>query len=282
MVNVDTDALTLIERSKLLMAKGNPWPAAVMEIIANKSPPLQYLPFENVGEKKYKYLGIAGADFDVDTSVVIQRALHETMLLKSRACSITNELLFNNSKKTHNKIEGIKSHCTNDQLFDNTDTVHGSMLSITNLDRLIASVNNPTHLLMNQILYRRFQIWYTKNIDKYLKRIIDAFGRWIIVYKGLPIINLTEEYNNSENYNFNEFLEKDMLGNKNTTSIYCLSLSDKGIVGIQDEDMRVTDLGLLTEKPVYRTRMEWYVGLEYRDPKACARLRCITDEPIRF
>jgi len=76
------------------------------------------------------------------------------------------------------------------------------------------------------------------------------------------------------------FTEKDSFGIPQCTSIYCLSLSEDGVVGLQTDEMKVRDLGILSSKPVARTRIEWYVGMAVQDEEAAARLQYIKDGSI--
>ncbi|MPN29013.1 hypothetical protein SDC9_176461 [bioreactor metagenome] len=47
------------------------------------------------------------------------------------------------------------------------------------------------------------------------------------------------------------------------------------VCGIQNGGVRVTDIGELETKPVYRTRIEWYCGLACFNPLSIARLKGI-------
>jgi hypothetical protein len=48
---------------------------------------------------------------------------------------------------------------------------------------------------------------------------------------------------------------------------------DQGVVGLTNGGVQVMDLGQLETKPVYRTRIEWFVGLALFGPKPAARLK---------
>ncbi len=65
-----------------------------------------------------------------------------------------------------------------------------------------------------------------------------------------------------------------------STSIYCLSFAENGVVGLQNGDMDVRDMGEIDTKPVYRTRIEWYVSMAILRARAAARLYGITDSVV--
>ena len=64
-----------------------------------------------------------------------------------------------------------------------------------------------------------------------------------------------------------------------TTSIYVMNLSGdgRGPRLIQMGNMRVSDLGEIDSAPVFRTRLEWFVGLALPDPRSVVRLTEITN-----
>ena len=63
----------------------------------------------------------------------------------------------------------------------------------------------------------------------------------------------------------------------NTSSIYAVkfgsSEGDQGVTGLTNGGVQVEDLGQLQDKPAYRTRIEFYVGLGVFSGKAAARLK---------
>ena len=66
---------------------------------------------------------------------------------------------------------------------------------------------------------------------------------------------------------------------KDATSIYAVKFGtnegDQAVTGLTNGGVQVDDLGMLQEKPVYRTRVEFYCGLAVFGGKAAARLRGI-------
>jgi hypothetical protein len=65
-----------------------------------------------------------------------------------------------------------------------------------------------------------------------------------------------------------------------STSIYCVSFADNGVMGLQSSEMDVRDLGEQQSTPVYRTRVEWYITLGMLRPRSAARLNGIRDMAV--
>ena len=266
--------LTLIEQAKLALGRDETLRAAVMEIFANSSDLLQYLPFRNVtvtydedskktlvDDMENETIGIGGGDIDIDIELIkgnpTERAKLEIPLLKRLANRIVELIIKGNSENPY-EFDGLQVRCKGGQLIDNS----GALL-LSKLDELITSVNNPTHLLMNKVMGQRLGV-------------LNKEGR-ITMYKNLSILSTTYDKNYDE---LLSFTEEDPSGVPQCTSIYCLSLAEDGLVGLQVGPMEVRDLGELDTKPVYRTRIEWYIGLTTIRQKSIARLRYINDGVI--
>lgn len=62
----------------------------------------------------------------------------------------------------------------------------------------------------------------------------------------------------------------------NASSVYAVKFGDdegdQGVTGLTNGGVQVDNLGQLQEKPVYRTRIEFYCGLAVFGGKAAARL----------
>ena len=63
-------------------------------------------------------------------------------------------------------------------------------------------------------------------------------------------------------------------------SIYCVSLGDGMLHGIQNGGIDARDMGELQSKPAKRTRVEWYAGIAVRHGKAAARLAGVKDAAV--
>lgn len=309
-------ALTLIEAAKLALGRDEALKATVMELFARNSDVLQYLPFENIQGNALKFnrekmlpgvafrgvnegytestgeveaitesLAIAGGDLDVDVFLVKtaganQRATQETMKIKALSLSLTKAVIKGDVTSDPKSFDGLQVRCTGDQLVDATATTLAGVLSLAYLDKVIDAVEEPTHLLMNKTMRRLLSAAArVSTVGGYITYDLDAFGRRVTRYNDLPILIIDKDDDNSDIMAFDE-LGPTGSTKSTSTSIYCVSFADNGVLGLQSSEMEVRDLGEQQSKPVYRTRVEWYVTLGMLRPRSAARLRGIRDGAV--
>jgi hypothetical protein len=307
-------ALTLVEAAKLAMGRDEALKATVMELYARNSDILQYLPFENITgnaltfnrektlpsvgfrginesydestgqiDKVTESLMIAGGDLDVDVMLVKtgnadQRGAQEAMKIKALSMSMSKTIIKGDSETTPKEFDGMQIRCTGDQKVVAGSSASGDALSLIKLDELIDTVDEPTHLLMNKAMRRRLTAAArTTTIGGYITYDVDAFGRRITKYNDLPILiaDKDNDYND-----IMPFTEAATTGSSVCTSVYCMSFAENGVLGLQNGVMDVRDLGEIDTKPVYRTRIEWYISLAVLRHKAVARLWAIKDAAV--
>lgn len=304
-------ALTLIEAAKIALGRDEVLKATVMELYAMNSDVMQALPFEDISGNAISFnrekvlpniafravneaytegtgevenitekLCIAGGDLDVDKFLVDtagpnQRATQEGLKIKALSLSLTKQVIKGDVTTTPKGFDGLQVRCTGTQLIANSTAASGAALSLVKLDELIDAVENPTHLLMNKALRRRItQAARTSTVGGYVTYSLDAFGRQVTRYNDLPIAILDKDETNTDIMSFDEAAAS---GSSVCSSIYCASMVDNGLTGLQNSEMSVRDLGEQQSKPVYRTRIEWYISLAVFRPRAVARLRYIQD-----
>lgn len=304
-------ALTLIEAAK--RNSGDVLRSAVIETYARSSDVLRVLPFDDIAGNALKYsqeqalpgigfrgvnegytestgvinpvtepLVIAGGDLDVDKFIIQtmgadQRTTQEVMKIKSLAHRWTLAFIKGDSTGGSKEFDGLQSRLTGTQLIYNA-AGSGGALSLARLDELIDAVDNPTHLLMSKAM-RRLLTSAQRNtaVGGYITFSKDEFGRQIALYNDLPILIADA---NGDAYAGLGFNEAGASGGSTATSIYCMSLGDGMLTGIQNGDPMVTDLGELEAKPTLRTRVEWYSGVAYYHPRCAARLGGITNAAV--
>ena len=299
-------ALSLIESAKIALGRDEALLATIMELYARSSDMLQFLPFENITgnalkfdrektlptagfrgvneaytegtgtvEKVVESLAIAGGDLDVDvflvkTGGVDQRGVQEGMKVKALSLATTKTLIKGSVLTDPKEFDGLQVRCLGDQLVAAAGTV-----TLSVLDELIDSVEDPTHLVMNKTMRRRLtQAARTTTVGGYITYSVDAFGRQVTRYNDLPILIAYKDNTNTE---ILPFTEACAAGAATGSSIYCLSFDDNGVVGLQNGDMDVRDMGELETKPVYRTRVEWYITLAIMRERAASRLNSCRD-----
>ena len=307
-------ALTLVESMKLALGRDEIPLATVMELYARSSDFLQTLPFVTISGGTLTYnqeqslpavgfrglneayaegtgtvdrisemLVIAGGDADVDTYFektgnADQRGIEEAMKIKALGLSLSKTFIKGDVESNPKEFDGLQARLTGDQLIDDGSTGGGDVLSLAKLDELYDAVDEPTHWLMNKTMRRRMSAAARlATVGGYITFELDAFGRKVTYYNDLPILiaDKDNEYND-----IMPFTEAADSGTSQCTSIYCLSFAENGVVGIQNGEMDVKDLGEIDEKPVFRTRIEWLVAMAILRKRAAARLRYIKDGAV--
>jgi hypothetical protein len=308
-------ALTLIESAKIALGRDETLKGTVMELFARGSDLMQFMPFDNITgnalkfdresklpgvgfrgvnegysestgetEKVIEALAIAGGDLDVDlflirTGGANQRAIQEGMKIKALTLNLTKQFIKGSVLTDPKGFDGLQVRCTGTQLINAGTASTGSVLTLAKLDELIDAVEDPTHLLMNKTNRRRISAAArTTTVGGFISYELDAFGRRVTKYGELPIMIADKDEDNQDILGFSE--TSDSGGGSSYTSIYCLSFADNGVVGLQNSEMDVRDLGEQDSKPVMRTRIEWYVTLAILRPRAAARLWTIIDGAV--
>lgn len=304
-------ALTLVEAAKL--HSGDVLRSAIIELYARNSDVLIALPFENISGNALRYnredklpgvgfrgvneayaestgvlnpltetLTIAGGDLDVDkfildTMGMDQRATQEAMKVRALALRWTKAFIKGDSEADPREFDGLQKRVVGSMRVENNAGT-GAALSLTKLDEAIDVVQNPSDLFMNKTLRRRLtQAARTTTVGGYITYTQDAFGRKVTQYADLPIRIIDEDETSAQILQFNEAAAG---GGTTSTSVYCTSMGEGMMSGLQNGDIDVRDLGELETKPAMRTRVEWYSGIAIYHGKAVSRLRGITDAAV--
>lgn len=304
-------AITLLEAAKLSQ---DPLKSGVIELFARSSELLRVMPFEPIAGNAIKYnmektlpgvafrgvnegytesagvlnpvtesLVIAGGDLDVDKFIIdtqgsAVRSTHEAMKVKALAASISLKIIKGDSTTSVKEFDGLQKRLTGNQVIT-AGTGSGTALSLKKLDEAIDAVQNPTHILCSKAI-RRLLSAAARNssVGGYITFQPDEFGRKVAYYNDLPLLVL-EDSDGSEILNFDE-AASGAASPANTQSLYVVSLDPTHMTGIQNGVMDVRDLGELETKPVFRTRVEWYVGMALYHGRSASRLRDITNAAV--
>lgn len=304
-------SMTLIEAAKQAANQGAAIRSAIIELYAQNSEILRALPFDDIQGNALRYnreealpgigfrgvneaysedvgvinpvtepLVIAGGDLDVDKFILAtmgngQRSVREAMKVKALAHRWTKAFIKGDSASDPREFDGLQVRLTGTQKISAGSTSGGTALSLAKLDELIDAVDEPTHLIMNRTMRRRLTAAARlTTVGGYITYSQDEFGRQVAMYNGLPILIVDQDNTGTDIMQFNETASA---GGATATSIYCVSLREGMLAGIQNGGMMVTDLGELQTKPVLRTRVEWYAGTALFHPRAAARLWTIGD-----
>lgn len=308
-------ALTLVESAKIALGRDEDLKATIMELYAQQSDIVQFLKFDNISgnaltfnrekelpnagfrgvnegytegtgkvDKVTESLVIAGGDLDVDKFLVDtggpdQRAVQEQLKVKALSLSLAKTIIKGDTESEAKEFDGLQVRATGDQLVDAGATSGGDALSLAKLDELIDATEDPTHLIMNKTLRRRLTAAArNSSVGGFITFTQDSFGRTQTKYNDLPILIADKDNTYSDILPFTEANPGG--GSAASSSVYCVSMTDDGVVGLQNGSMDVRDLGEIDEKPVYRTRVEWYITLAVLRARAFARLRGIKDAAV--
>ena len=304
--------LTLLEASKTLT---NPLDSAIVEIYAKENPVLLVLPFMGITGNAYRYnqedtlpgigfrgvnesytestgvinpqteaLAIAGGDLDVDTFIVqteggARRAIETSMKLKALALAWGATFFKGDSVANPAAFDGLQRRLVGNQRIANGATANGNPLSLSNLDAAIDQTYNPTHLAMSKAMRRRLtQATRNTSVGGVIAQSVDAFGRQVTTYNGLPILEIDMDNNGVDVLGFTEANPGG--GTATGTSIYVISAGLDTLFGLQNGLPRGKDLGEMESKPAYRTRVEWFSGFAVRHPRAATRLWGISNAAV--
>lgn len=304
--------MTLMEATKL--NSGETVRNGVIEMFARNSEILRVLPFMNIVGSSYAYnqegalpgvafrglneaydesvgvlnpqtevLRIAGGDLDVDKAIIDMhgeavRSTHEAMKIKSLSLYIGKKIIKGDSATSPKEFDGLQNRLTGSQLIAAGSTANGTPLSLAKLDELIDSVDFPTHLIMSKAMARRIAAAARNtSVGGFITFTVNEFGGRVMAYNDIPIITIDHDDVGARVLDFNEAATS---GTATGTSIYCVNFSDGYCVGLQNGVMNVRDLGELDSKPVWRTRIDWYVGLATLHGRCAARLWSISDAAV--
>jgi len=308
-------AVTLVEASKIAMGRGDVLKATIMELYARSSDVLRTLKFENIQgnallfnrektlpnvgfrqlnagytegtgtfDKVNEPLVIAGGDLDVDKFFVDtmggdQRAVQEAGKVKALSLSWTKTFVKGDTSSTEEEFDGLQSRIASGYTVNAGTATVGDALSLAKLDEVIDLCENPTHLLMNKTLRRRLSAAARlSTVGGYITYDLDEFGKRITRYNELPIIIADKDNANDAIMPFTEANPGG--GTPASVSIYVLSMEEDGVVGLQNGDMDVRDLGELESKPVFRTRVEWYTTMAILRENSVSRINGIKDAAV--
>lgn len=237
-------------------------------------------------------LKIFGGDLDVDTFLINTqgsqvRSVHESLKIKALAKKWDSVFFKGDSTVDPRAFDGLQVRLSGDQLIDAGNTAGGDALSLSKLDELRDAVENPTNWAMNKSMLRLLSASIRdNNVAGQIEQTTDTFGRSLTMYAGLPILIVDKDNEGNQILDFNEANPNPGGGlDPASTSIYCMSLGAGSLVGLQGSisnelGISVRDLGELKERPVFRTRFEWYTGIALVNSRCAARLRGIKNAAV--
>lgn len=234
-------------------------------------------------------LVILGGDADVDRflqqtggNLADLRQMQTTMKTKAARLKFQGAFFNGDTAVDANSFDGLKKRLTGAQVIvagTNGIPVNGTteaerLAFLDKLDAGIAAVpgitpqNGAIYMAAGaQSKYRSAQRSLKMNTTP-----IESYGKSVMEYNGIPILDPGNNADGTPILPFTETTGTSAV----TSSIYIVKFgedpSDGGVTGIQNGGLEVTDLGELQTKPVWRTRIEWYLGLALFSGQAAARI----------
>lgn len=304
--------MTLLEASKL--HTGDVVRSGVIEMFARSSEILRVLPFIDIPGGSYHYnlegqlpgvafrgineafaesigvinpqvevLRIAGGDLDVDKAIIDfhgadVRARHEAMKIKALSLYLGKKIIKGDSLSDPREFDGLQNRVVGSQLIAAGSTANGTALSLIKLDEAIDAVDFPTHMIMSKALARRLSAAARNiNVGGHIEYLPNEFGERVMLYNGLPVLTVDHDDLGARVLDYNEACTS---GTATGTSVYVVNFSDGYVVGLQNKPMSVRDHGEIDAKPVWRTRLDWNVGLATMHGRCASRLWSVADAPV--
>ena len=307
-------AMTLLEAAK--RASGDVKRGAIIEMFAQSSDLLRALPFDNISGDALVYdleaklpavgfrgvneayaegtgivnpeverLRIAGGDLDVDKMIIKTRgadirAQEEAQKVKALSLFLSDRLVNGDSTTDVREFDGFRKRVVGNQLFSaNLGAPNAnSPLSLEALDAAIDQVDGANVLIMSKAMKRKLAKAARANLGGDVLVTVDQFGFRVTTYNDIPILVVDHNHLGQRIIDFNEAGPG---GGTTASSIYVANFGDGFVTGIQNGEMDVKDLGeLQSGPPVWRTRLEWYVGLAVMHGRALARIWGITNADV--
>jgi len=248
-------------------------------------------------EQRTENIALMGVDLDTDKAIARSkntigdaRSISQQMGLKGMAYNFNDKFINGNPESDPKEFKGIKERIDDlnaegftGQYIDNAGTAgDGVLLSSAERQNFIDKVHallyaikghKPSALLMNSDTLLALSSALRR--EGLLSSTKDMFDRRIEMFYDVPMLDMGVQANQTtEIITSSETLEDE--GAAESTSIYAVKWGiGQYLWGIQEYAMEVDDRGLLEDKPVYRTEIDWPLGLAVADPYSIARLYAI-------
>jgi hypothetical protein len=232
-------------------------------------------------------LVILGGDADVDrylqltrSNLMDQRATQLEMKSRAVAHLFNNTFINGNTGVDANSFNGLKTRLTGGQVV--SAATNGSAINTDSatrqtffdfLDQIIGLVPNCDVLLTNAAILAKFRSAARRETMQ--TATVDSLGRTVDTYNGIPIVDVGNKADGTP-----IIPQTETQGSSSVAgSVYAVHFGsgapEQGVVGLTNGGVQVFDLGQLETKPVFRTRIEWFVGLALFGPQPAARLQGI-------
>jgi hypothetical protein len=238
-----------------------------------------------VVDQRAEAVHLFGGDVDVDRSIVDlmgpeARASQIEMKVRSMRLTLESTVINGDSSANPRAFDGLSKRLQpgDAMAIDNAGGagVGGAPLDFDQLDALIDSVNSyggSKVLVMSKAMRRQLNALARANHGGVYQARTDSYGMTVHRYQDCDILTVDRDAQGIEVMGYDEA--------GGTSSIYCCTFGDQGVTGLQGPfqgryGISVRDLGEVPDAPVFRTRVDWYVGFALLHPRAAGRLFNIT------
>ena len=239
-----------------------------------------------VVDQRAEAVHLFGGDVDVDRSIVDlmgpeARASQIEMKVRSMRLTLEATVINGDTSANPRAFDGLSKRLQpgDAMAIDNSAGagVAGAPLDFDRLDELIDSVNaygGSKVLVMSKAMRRQLNALASSTMGGGVYQTsTNSYGMTVHRYQDCDILTVDRDAQGVEVMGYDEA--------GGTSSIYCCTFGDQGVTGLQGPfqgryGISVRDLGEVPDAPVFRTRVDWYVGFAVLHPRASGRLFNIT------
>ena len=239
-----------------------------------------------VVDQRAEAVHLFGGDVDVDRSIVDlmgpeARASQIEMKVRSMRLTLEATVINGDTSANPRAFDGLSKRLQpgDAMAIDNSAGagVAGAPLDFDRLDELIDSVNaygGSKVLVMSKAMRRQLNALARSTMGGGVYQTsTNSYGMTVHRYQDCDILTVDRDAQGVEVMGYDEA--------GGTSSIYCCTFGDQGVTGLQGPfqgryGISVRDLGEVPDAPVFRTRVDWYVGFAVLQPRAAGRLFNIT------
>lgn len=240
---------------------------------------------ESVGavNSRIETLAILGGDSDVDKFLIQtrgnindQRAIQETLKVKAASLHFSDQFFNGDTAVNPKGLDGLRKRLIGRQVLDakGVGPVVNGYDFFDALDALTAQVRGITGqngaLYMNAAILAKIRSGFRRLGGAELLT-SEINGKKATMWNGVPMLDPGQKLDGTDILPLTAGT-----GGKETGDIYAVRFgtteADAGVTGLTNGGIQVTDLGEAHDKPVYRTRIEFYCGIALFGGKAAARL----------
>ena len=238
-----------------------------------------------VVDQRAEAVHLFGGDVDVDRSIVDlmgpeARASQIEMKVRSMRLTLEATVINGDTASNPRAFDGLSKRLPpgNPMAINNASgAIPGAPLNFDRLDELIDSVNaygGSKVLVMSKAMRRQLNALARASIGGGVYQTsTNSYGMTVHRYQDCDILTVDRDAQGIEVMGYDEA--------GGTSSIYCCTFGDQGVTGLQGPfqgryGISVRDLGEVPDAPVFRTRVDWYVGFAVLQPRAAGRLFNIT------